>query len=382
MSYRAMNWAWNLTDLGMAESFILVSLADQANDDGFCWPSQATLAARSRQSERSVRRGLARLEEYGLIKVMRRSTQGGRQSNLYWLNVGADFSLQIKQPDNLAGCEKPVDNSPVENCPVDDLDEVEQALSAANKATGQSGRLRNRTECPVAQPDTRGRSQPDTGGRLQYRGKNHQLNHQTLPDPVPHQPGDELTPVGSGPVGQEQSGEVTLVASAASPASASASLPRVGGGDAELIAQCLPAWMHPMDAPGAAQVAGLLRERIAAGWTRSQIAALMDAPAPPTVRRLSSLVGYRLRENVSPSLAPTVLSRPSVSAQDDLERERAARSEALAGTRHASDPAWDAALETARQAIPDASWVELAVEARRLLALTEAAQPGGAPPAA
>ncbi|WP_194948358.1 helix-turn-helix domain-containing protein [Actinomyces trachealis] len=104
MSYRAMNWAWNLTDLGMAESFILVSLVDQANDDGYCWPSQATLAARSRQSERSVRRNLARLEEYGLIKVVRRSTQGGRRSNLYWLNVGADFSLQTKQPDNLAGC--------------------------------------------------------------------------------------------------------------------------------------------------------------------------------------------------------------------------------------------------------------------------------------
>jgi hypothetical protein len=42
---------------------ILVSLADQANDEGWCWPSVALIATRCRVSKRTVQRVLSELED-------------------------------------------------------------------------------------------------------------------------------------------------------------------------------------------------------------------------------------------------------------------------------------------------------------------------------
>ncbi|SPT52740.1 MarR family [Actinomyces bovis] len=103
MSILAMNWVWTLEDLGPSETLVLLALADAADDDGFCWPSQAFLARKSRQTDRNVRRILNRLEGMGLLRVEARSSTHGRRSNLYYLNVG--FSLESEQQDNLSGCE-------------------------------------------------------------------------------------------------------------------------------------------------------------------------------------------------------------------------------------------------------------------------------------
>lgn len=97
MSILAMNWVWTLEDLGPSETLVLLALADAADDDGFCWPSQTFLARKSRQTDRNVRRILNRLEGMGLLRIEARSSTHGRRSNLYYLNVG--FSLESRQPD-------------------------------------------------------------------------------------------------------------------------------------------------------------------------------------------------------------------------------------------------------------------------------------------
>ncbi|MCI7456353.1 helix-turn-helix domain-containing protein [Actinomyces urogenitalis] len=366
MSFQATHWAIHEVH-GVPNKLVLVVMAEYADENGECFPSQDRLARDTDLSVSTVRRTIRTYEALGLVTSIKRyvmSEDGSkvRTSNLYRLAVGAQPAATTTP--------EPVDNPP-QDLPVNLTGRGEPV---DNSATG-SGLFVENTD--TGQPDRKGVPTGQIEGVYRSRvtgisTPKHQIEPPNRTEP--HQPGDELTPVGSGPVGQEQS------------ASASPSLPRVGGGDAELIAQCLPAWMHPMDAPGAAQVAGLLRERIAAGWTRSQIAALMDAPAPPTVRRLSSLVGYRLRENVHPELAPTVLSRPSVRSQDKRDRQRAERADALAQVHHEVDPAWDAALDQARKDMPQASWAEVAVAARRLLADTTTAVPArpdrGTPPAA
>ena len=86
-----MTWAWALRDLGQAETLVLLALADAADDDGLCWPSQAVLARKARISERSARRHIEFLREAGLVDVETRSSLKGRRSNLYRLNVGADY---------------------------------------------------------------------------------------------------------------------------------------------------------------------------------------------------------------------------------------------------------------------------------------------------
>lgn len=104
MSIQAMTWVWGLEGLDTSQTMVLLALADAANDDGFaCWPSQETLARKSRMSVRSVKRHIATLRDAGLIDVEMQSSTRGRMANLYRLHVGAErFSALSRQRANLA----------------------------------------------------------------------------------------------------------------------------------------------------------------------------------------------------------------------------------------------------------------------------------------
>jgi hypothetical protein len=52
---------------------VLISLADQANDEGVCWPSVANIVKRTCLSERSVQRAIAWLELAGALKTNERN---------------------------------------------------------------------------------------------------------------------------------------------------------------------------------------------------------------------------------------------------------------------------------------------------------------------
>lgn len=135
----------------------------------------------------------------------------------------------------------------------------------------------------------------------------------------------------------------------------------LSGADRELLAACLPASMRALDAAGAALVVGLLRERVSAGWRPEEILAVLDRPVPSSVRRLSGLVAYRLRENVAPGLAPASLGRASVVSEAEREAARARRSEEIAApARVEADPVFTRAMEAARVELPDGSFLEVA----------------------
>jgi hypothetical protein len=65
---------------------VLISLADQANDDGICWPSVNTLAERTCLDERTVQRAIQDLQAEGHLTVQMRS---GR-STIYRLHPRHD----------------------------------------------------------------------------------------------------------------------------------------------------------------------------------------------------------------------------------------------------------------------------------------------------
>lgn len=82
MSTRIMALCWPLIMPAPTKS-VLISLADQANDDGVCWPSIASIALRTCLSERTIYRCLAWLVDHGL---MRSSARSGH-SSIYTLLV-------------------------------------------------------------------------------------------------------------------------------------------------------------------------------------------------------------------------------------------------------------------------------------------------------
>ena len=124
-----------------------------------------------------------------------------------------------------------------------------------------------------------------------------------------------------------------------------------------LIGACLPEWMQAMDRTGARQVAGMLAERIAAGWTPAQIRSLMGEKPANGVRRMSSLVAYRLDQNAGIADAPqarTVAARQAQEAAIDAAIDAAKTPE-----ERAREEAHRRMWERMRAAHPQASNAEL-----------------------
>lgn len=74
MSVRIMTAVWAVT-LPDSEKIVLLALADSANDEGLCWPSMATLAAKCSKSDRTVQAAIKSLVARG---HMTRSEVPGR----------------------------------------------------------------------------------------------------------------------------------------------------------------------------------------------------------------------------------------------------------------------------------------------------------------
>jgi hypothetical protein len=78
-----MTAVWDRADISSTQKLVLLALADWANDDGLCWPSIATIAAKSSLKERAVQMTIRSLEEAGFV---RREEVVGR-GNRYWLRM-------------------------------------------------------------------------------------------------------------------------------------------------------------------------------------------------------------------------------------------------------------------------------------------------------
>ena len=350
MSIMAMTWAWGLTDLDQSQTLVLLALADAANDEGVCWPSQVEIGRKARLKDRAVRNQIRSLEAAGLLSVSRRATPQGRKTNVYRLNIGCDFSLQSKQPARNAGWVEGSESEPVDN----------QAFRC-----NQS----NRHEMPVGHPT--GTAMPVATSTLMPVASLYQTPNIQTPNPT--QPSPTLNPVpGSGRVGSGQDLE------AASPSDHEPQVPCSATSEdtGALIGACLPEWMQAMDRSGARQVAAMLAERIDAGWTPAQIRGLMGEKPANGVRRMSSLVAYRLDQNAASSDAPKARTAAARQAQEaaieGAHRAQAAAIEADAEAaktpeERAREAAYSQMWEQMRAAHPQASNAELAGLVREAL---------------
>lgn len=314
MSVRASTWAWSLEEVMGSEAMVLLALADQANDEGLCWPSQEKLAPKARQSVSTLRRSLRSLEKMGLLTTITRSSTRGRRSNLYLLHIGAkpDLSMKSAKAVNLG-------EGAAQACQM--LEDASSAVFVANKATGQFDRL--------PQSVIGDRLQPVTGDRLLYTEP---PDRTTKPNPtLPTAPARSQAAnakVGSGGKTSTQGTEGTRNAPVEGPGvpvgevkprpgSRVQAAPVRGRKTAEvglseqeraLVGACLPVWMSALDKRGAHKVAQALKVRVDAGWQPSQIRGLLDGNPPSQIIHMASLVLNRLERNVDIDCAPARLS--------------------------------------------------------------------------
>ncbi|EJQ0869942.1 helix-turn-helix domain-containing protein [Escherichia coli] len=66
---------------------VLIKLADNASDQGECWPSYQHIADQCEISKRSVMNHIAALCESGLVKKVTRKGEKGNSSNIYLLHL-------------------------------------------------------------------------------------------------------------------------------------------------------------------------------------------------------------------------------------------------------------------------------------------------------
>lgn len=81
MSIRVMTSVWQYSACKGSDLLLLLALADRADDDGYCYPKVATLAQKTRMSERSTQYNLKRLVEVGELEM--RPGEGPYGTNLY-----------------------------------------------------------------------------------------------------------------------------------------------------------------------------------------------------------------------------------------------------------------------------------------------------------
>lgn len=101
MSFQAMAWAVKQKVGNATGKAILLMLANYADEDGRCFPSQETLATECECSKRSVLDWLQKFEDMGILKRDRRHGSGGyRRSDILTLSLSAAFSPENNSREN------------------------------------------------------------------------------------------------------------------------------------------------------------------------------------------------------------------------------------------------------------------------------------------
>lgn len=90
-----MTLAWK-TQCSPTEKLVLISLADQANDAGLCWPSVSSIENRTGLSDRAIQKAISSLQENGHLTVHFRAGK----SSYYTVNPRTTFTPELNSPPN------------------------------------------------------------------------------------------------------------------------------------------------------------------------------------------------------------------------------------------------------------------------------------------
>lgn len=93
MSTVIMSQCWPLQGMTAAQKAVLISLADQANDEGVCWPSVGSIAKRTCLSSRAVQEAIAWLHEARIVQREYRTN-----SSTYYTVVPERYEPQAAAP--------------------------------------------------------------------------------------------------------------------------------------------------------------------------------------------------------------------------------------------------------------------------------------------
>lgn len=290
-----------LKDLPAGPTLVMVALADYADEDGTCWPSQEKIASRARASERSVRRHLTWLQEQGLVSVEHRWAQRGvgrssRVSSVYRLPVGKPWAPVQEEPRRDSG--EPVSaGQPIPDnlAGMKPADAVSAGQPIPDNLAGTGSYRTNRAFIP------------DTGVRYI---EDPPIDPPSLPS-IPSDGDDADT----GGTGAGRGGAADAAGAGEDSPAVDGAAPAPSADDWLLLRAALPEAMQSLPAGDVPRVAAAIRARVDAGWAVAVIRDTLASRAlPPSVRTLTGLVMARLRADVPVDGAPPMVAAGSSGA--------------------------------------------------------------------
>ena len=81
MSFEAVAWAAGQGDCSSPAKFVLIAIANYADEVGECWPSRKMLASFTNQSVETISRRLKELEQEGYIERLERTRDNGSRTS-------------------------------------------------------------------------------------------------------------------------------------------------------------------------------------------------------------------------------------------------------------------------------------------------------------
>jgi len=97
MSNEILSQCWKL-QIPQTAKFVLISLADQADNDGICWPSVAFICERTSLCDRAVQKALKWLREHRAVRIEANAATKG--ANRYTVTPGS-FTPESDSPPNV-----------------------------------------------------------------------------------------------------------------------------------------------------------------------------------------------------------------------------------------------------------------------------------------
>ena len=100
MSLQALSWAFE-ADLPATQKFVLIAIANMADNEAIAWPSQSYLAKVCNLSRATINRAVAEMEAAGWISIFtRQHDNGAERSAVYRLNMPEEQREQVIQEPN------------------------------------------------------------------------------------------------------------------------------------------------------------------------------------------------------------------------------------------------------------------------------------------
>ncbi|MBC9717792.1 helix-turn-helix domain-containing protein [Streptomyces sp. TRM66268-LWL] len=139
MSIEAVAWAFRQEIPNPGAKLVLLALCDYADESWSCFPGQETLATKTSQGERTVRRHLEWLEREGFIVSRARFAHGRRTSNRYTIHSPSPNTPPLTPSSPRKGpSAKPV-NSPAEQAAEMTGGQIDQRSSRAEQPARLAG---------------------------------------------------------------------------------------------------------------------------------------------------------------------------------------------------------------------------------------------------